>query len=1173
MSSAFTSPQYESKPVSVVGGGLASPLDPSAVQASASPGHLQAVAHLYGVSAVDVAGANVLELGCGSGQSLCTYAQTWTQARFVGIDILPDALEQAQLRRSELGLSNVEFVCTTLDQLLAADLGTFDYILVHGVFSLIQGESRSALMSFCRRHLSPAGLMYFAFSTLPGAKLDELVGDAIQLHTSLAQSDQEQLHGARAMLAFLAEGLDVRNSLAPVLKHYASLVEKEPDQWLLLKYFEGLGRPSYILDVLSMAQHSELGYVGDANPRIEVLAGYGEKIEQFNHAINPSENRALGLQYLDFSALRSVRSSLFVRTDYPGEIFSQPDLSRLSDLRWAMGVRRVLTESLEVGNGFTTSLGGVIATDDELMLRLLDVFAAAWPNALSVEQLCLLLRDAVGVINNDAVPVEVVSGLLQRLFIQGAPLRVCLREPEQPAVNAEGPRLWPNLRLALQKAHPDEAGRVRVSAGNVWSEQVDLDLTPDEYDLLLRLDDQVSFAQMRQTMRAKEMAALLECLLKVHHNGLLGGSNSGLQALFRAFLGQGNMPFQRMQPYAYALLLHALPRAHGGWGQVRLSMDSSQMTEQELKLKPRFNAVAQAITAGNTETALALAQAITADHPLSVLAWQNRTRASLECGAQEGGVAYALHALSLDSQRLELYFDLAFGLWWGGYLDSAERILSHALAVNPDYGPGWDVLGSIFRAKGQAHLAFRCCQQAARLMPKSVKILSNLGNILAELSRWKEGAKAYRQALALAPDAWYIRSNLLFLLTQDETVSKQSLFKEHQEFGALLARKNGTVAAKPGFTSSPDKKVPRLGFISGDLRGHAVSSFFLPVLESLQQSPFEIYIYNNNPSDDLVTDSLRAYGHVWRPITAVSDEAVLKQIRADQIDILVDLSGHTGHNRLPLLSMRAAPIQASWIGYPGTTGLKTMDYFIHYAGIGIGELDEQFTEKLVYLPKVYGFQPYSDSPDVSGLPMRTNGYITFGSFNRPGKLGMKTLDLWAAVLKAIPSARLLMGAIQGQAMENEFVERFEKLGIGRERLRFSGRLQMRDYLEKHAQVDVLLDAYPYGGGTTTYHAAWMGVPTLTLAGPTLAGRSSMVLMSQYGLTNFVARTEQQFVELALAWSKRADELAVIRGQLRAYVQDTGDQERLTTYLEKAFMLMWQRWRDGLPPASIEVPID
>lgn len=1165
--SSFANRYAPSQPVSVVAVRPESALDPDSIQSCASPGHLQAVAYLYGVNTVDIEQAKVLELGCGQGSGLCAYAQTWPGAHFVGIDILPEAVNKAQVHQAALGVSNIDFVCTTLEQLLAADLGEFDYILVHGVFALIQGEGRSALMAFCQRHLSPSGLVYFAYSTLPGGKMDELVSDAIQLHTSQALSSQEQVAGARAMLAFLADGLDKRNPLAAMVRKYATQLEKESDQSLLLKYFEGLGRPAYVLDILSQAQQSQLSYVGDAEPHIEVLASYGETVEQFNQTINPSANQALGLQYLDFSALRSVRHSLFVRADYQGEIFAEPDLSRLKDLRWAFGVRRVLTDTDAIGNGFITAEGGVIGTEDTLMLRLLDIFAAAWPTALSTEQLCLLLQDAPGLIDQEAVPLDVVLGLLERLFMQATPVQYYLRESPRSASDKLQP--LPALALALQQDSSLEDGSFQAVLSNIWHEQILLGLTAQEHRLLRLLDGKTGLVSLRQSLNEPEWGVLLTCLLSLHHQGLLAGGDEGRLALFQALLGRRNASQLQCAMYAYALLIHALPPAQGGWSQKGVVLSALQAQEQDPDLMRRFKPVIQAFAQGDTQQALALSRELTGKYPTSVLAWQSRARVSLESGVQDGGIAYALQALSLHHRSMDLYLDLVLCLWRNAYVDSAERLLLHVLAVNPEYGTGWDILSLIFQAKNQLHYALKSSQKAVHCVPDGVKILTNMANILTDLSRWKEAAQVYRQAIALAPESYFIRSNLLFLLTQDEAVSKQDLFQEHLEFGALLAKRNGKQAARSSFKRNAEKKWPRIGFISGDLRKHAVSNFFQPVLQSLKQSSFEIFIYNNNPRDDEETAALRAYGNTWRAITALSDGGAARQIRADEIDILVDLSGHTGHNRLPLLSRRVAPIQASWIGYPATTGLNTMDYYIHYAGVGIGDLDDQFTEKLVYLPRAYGFQAYGHGPDVNELPMRTKGHITFGSFNRPSKVGAQTVELWASVLKAIPSAHMLIGAIMGQEMKNDFLQRFVAQGIEAERLHFVEREPLQAYLERHHEVDILLDSYPYGGGTTTHYAAWMGVPTLTLAGPTLAGRSGMVLMNQYELPDFVAYSAAQLVELAVAWSNREDELAAVRAQLRPRLQK-GD-EHVSLYLERAFMAMWQRWQDGLPPASIEIP--
>jgi predicted O-linked N-acetylglucosamine transferase (SPINDLY family) len=304
----------------------------------------------------------------------------------------------------------------------------------------------------------------------------------------------------------------------------------------------------------------------------------------------------------------------------------------------------------------------------------------------------------------------------------------------------------------------------------------------------------------------------------------------------------------------------------------------------------------------------------------------------------------------------------------------------------------------------------------------------------------------------------------------------------------------------------------------------------------------------------------------------LTDQELAKQIMDDAIDILIDLSGHTALNRLRTFARKPAPIQVSWLGYPGTTGLHAMDYYLvdrHW--LPVGQFDEQFTEKLVYLPSSASFHPHSSAPPVNVLPALATGRFTFGSFNRLGKINDATIRSWAQLLRALPEARMLLGGIP-LIQQGQLVQKFAAEEISPGRLTLHPRGSMGAYLALHGQVDLCLDTHPYTGGTTTNHALWMGVPTITIVGSTPAGRQSAAFLSHVGLHAFVAADVADFVAKGVYWANHLGALANTRQEARERFRQSLllNPDAIVAGLDGALRHMWRRWCAGQSAESFQV---
>jgi predicted O-linked N-acetylglucosamine transferase (SPINDLY family) len=544
---------------------------------------------------------------------------------------------------------------------------------------------------------------------------------------------------------------------------------------------------------------------------------------------------------------------------------------------------------------------------------------------------------------------------------------------------------------------------------------------------------------------------------------------------------------------------------------------------------------------------------------------------------------------------------------------AAARTLARTLTERfPTRGFSWKVLGACIPGEEGYDDAIDALRTAVRLMPQDAEAHVNLGLTLAKATRFEEAERHLHHALKLNPgfssahyrlaaayelqgrfaeaeaslrrglalrtenvagDDKLSHSHLLFLMSHNHSIDADELFAEHLRYGDYF--ENALRASWPKHLNDRDpERCLKVGFVSGDLCNHAVAGFIEPILAQLQHRPgLELHAYYTNMRTDDMSRQLMQYFKTWNVVCAISDSEMADVIMNDQVDVLIDLSGHTGLNRLPAFARKPAPIQISWIGYPGTTGLRAMDYYLadrHF--LPPGRFDRHFTEKLVHLPANVPFKAIEKAPPVNPLPALADGLFTFGSFNRLGKITAPTVRLWSQLLREVPQARMLIGGMPTGARYDALIGEFAACGVSSERLIFHERCGILTYLELYHQVDMCLDTTPYSGGTTTFHALWMGVPTLTLAGPTPASRQGAAIVGQLGLDEFIAADAADFVSRGVAWTNRLSALADLRAELRTRWQRSPARrpEVIATGLEGALRHMWMRWCAGLPPESFSV---
>jgi protein O-GlcNAc transferase len=561
----------------------------------------------------------------------------------------------------------------------------------------------------------------------------------------------------------------------------------------------------------------------------------------------------------------------------------------------------------------------------------------------------------------------------------------------------------------------------------------------------------------------------------------------------------------------------------------------------------------------------------------------------LEQGKVDEAVAHYRQALQSRPDYPEAHNGLGNALGRQDKIEEAIQSCRQALRLKPDLAEAYYNLGNALEQRDELEEVIRCYSHALQFKPNFAEAHNNLGSILLRLGEVVRALASFREALRLKPQLQTAQSNLLFALNYDPGADLDRVFQEHRIWGEAKSDARCPMSevediVQVGRTGEGirDGKRLRIGYVSPDLRYHPLTRYLEPVLTHHDRQLLEVYCFAEVPRPDAVTRRLQNLVQGWRWTCGKTDTEVADQIRRDQIDILVDLAGHTAGNRLTVFALKPAPVQVTWLGYLNTTGLKQIDYRLtdevldpsgvrcpesgvktDFSDSGLRTPDPGHsldTEDLYRLPGgMCCFAPPADAPEVAELPCLGRGFVTFGSLNSLFKLNVSVFDLWSDVLKAVPRSRLLLyhHTLIGSAMERIRGE-FTSRGIASERLDLRRGSHGPSYLRVYDEIDISLDTLPYSGGVTTCESLWMGVPVVSLCGVRPAGRNSAAILIRAGLSDWVVSTTEEYVAVAIQKGKIPNQLAALRMQLREQVRaKLCDAERFTRELEAAFQNMWQ----------------
>lgn len=522
-------------------------------------------------------------------------------------------------------------------------------------------------------------------------------------------------------------------------------------------------------------------------------------------------------------------------------------------------------------------------------------------------------------------------------------------------------------------------------------------------------------------------------------------------------------------------------------------------------------------------------------------------------------------ALAKNPLDPELLYNMGFALMGLKRFKEATKQFARLTALDPKHGMGWHMLAESVRKAGDPAAAIASYRRAMALVPGWPKPYGGLAAALIRMGRHKESFDQLERVVALTPDVPFYHSEMLFTMHNHPECDAEEIARRHRAFGVCF--ETPLKSSWHPHANVPDRERKlRVGFVSADFRRHSVGYFMADLLAGLQGGTLELVAYSSGGKHDDLTERIKPFFAVWRDCKMLSDDALAAQIRADGIDVLVDLAGHTLGNRLLTFARRPAPVQATYLGYPDTTGLTAMDYIVGDARMFPAEEAALYMETPWRLPETsLCFTPPDLPVNVGSLPAMRNDFVTFGCLNKWEKITEAVIDTWATILHAVPGSRLLLQSEPyGEAAIASIVrDRFADKGIEAERLALIGKLTWREHMETYNRVDIALDPFPYNGTTTSVEGLWMGVPLLALKGDRLVAHMGESILHTMGMPEWIASDKADYVAKAVTFSGDLPALAAVREGLRdrLLASPICDAPRFAHNFEAAFRGMWRNWCD------------
>jgi predicted O-linked N-acetylglucosamine transferase (SPINDLY family) len=615
------------------------------------------------------------------------------------------------------------------------------------------------------------------------------------------------------------------------------------------------------------------------------------------------------------------------------------------------------------------------------------------------------------------------------------------------------------------------------------------------------------------------------------------------------------------------------PYFYGNLGVVYYTSDcldpAMACYHKALELKPdyadAYNNLANVFRRqGNLKQAAAYYRKALDFQPHDAVAINNLARVYREMGRFEDEISCYQKALQVAPDHVQTYLNQGNAYQHQGQLDKAIDCYQKALEKNPDYAEAYNNCGTALLTQGKLSQSLLCFQKAIQYHPQYADAYNNLGNIFHNQGQFDQAIFCFQKTMEIKPDYVRAHCNLLYSLHHIPSVGPQRLFEEAKKWWRDHGFKQDR-SRHPKSTWEPDRRL-KIGYVSPDFREHSVSYFFRPVLEFCNRNSFEIFCYSDAKRPDTITAQIKALSDHWRDTTWLSDAALAHSIKQDGIDILVDLAGHTSGNRLSVFARKPAPVQVTWLGYPGTTGIPVVDFRLTDDICDPpGESDHYHSEKLIRLPDGFlCYRPPENAPSISGLPVRETDRVVFGSFNNLPKVNEQVIALWSKILRHIPGSCLKLKSKQlaDERTRRRIGESFSGQGIPSQRIiLLPPTPSTAEHLALYHQVDIGLDPFPYNGTTTTCEALWMGVPVISLRGDRHSSRVGASILSRVGLGELIAESEQQYVQIGMELARNPERLEKLRAEMRSRMCNTElcNGELFARNIEHTYQKIWRNW--------------
>ncbi|MFF7056958.1 methyltransferase domain-containing protein [Achromobacter spanius] len=1122
--------------------------EPGRLAPSHSPAHLRATAHLYGVETVPLERARVLALGCGTGEGLLPFALAYPSAQAVGVDASEALIAQGTAAAQGMEVTNLAlYVGQATD--LGAQLGLFDYIVVTGLYSYLPADQAHALLQACEKLLSPLGVLYVDSPVYPGAKALDVVRDAIMLHGHAAQTQAELQQSARAALALFKDGMAAGNPQASTLNAATAWFDRAlnaPSPGASPAPDPLTSTPSYFVELAGRAAEAGLAYVGDAQPLSEIALNFGQGVSLNHSLLAMGQPATVRQQYLDFATGRAFRQCLWIAQARAAQAQAKPDLDRLRDLRFASGLTRLAANGQQTGATYINHLGRALVTYEADVVTVVDTLAHAWPASLPYSTLLAVLMHRNQ--QTDAPAAKTLDHAI-RVLMENDLVHYCLDAGPYEREDGGENTLRPLPCLDLESQAPADAVWPQF---NLWHEPVLLALSEAQTATLRAMAAGLRPDEAAVGAKAVDLGEMAETLSLAKRYGLVQGSPRSWCRMLHATLQgtRGIAPLFGMYVGAQACLnLYA-----------RILTRSGHQSNPGAAIVPQAKQLHELMTRHAYLEAEPVARRLTKTAPKFWDAWEALTISLFSTARLNDAILPSLNMIELAPADPQSYVVLCALMTRLGRTSEAIGAGRRAVELAPASAEAHSALADGLATERRYKEAEASNRQAISLNPMHRKARVNLSKTLIDAGDVAAAIDAARDTVAAFPTEKMPRNNLLFALNYSDGHTAEQIFEAYRDYDTDLCQALQANWKPHKNNRRPQRKL-KVGYVSPDFRQHSGNYFIEPLFAHHDRDNFELTAYAELVSPDATSARLRTYFDHWVPTATLTDAQLAERIRADGIDILIDVAGHTADNRLGAFARKPAPVSLTWLGFGYTTGLSAIDYIMTDAAMVPEGSEHLFSEKPWRLAQSnFIYRPGASMGDFGPLPAQTNGYVTLGTLTRAIRMNDRTVRVWSEILRRLPQGRLVVdsNSYRDGPMQERLIARFEAQGIERSRLMVGCHSPAWDVLRN---MDIGLDCFPHNSGVTLVETLYMGVPYITLADRPSVGCIGSSVLHGIGRPEWIAQTEEEYIQKVVTLASDLPALANIRANLRAemHASPLMDEPAFARKFETALRGMFNTW--------------